>query len=104
MKMLNVENTAGEVVNIGSNFEVSIADTFDTIKRLMQSDVQLELDVERTRPGQSEVFRLWCDNSKIKELCDFEPQYTFEQGLQETIDWFTTADNLSKYKTHIYNV
>jgi len=104
IELLNATESAGEILNIGSNFEVSIEQTFKTIKKLMNSNVELEQDAARLRPGKSEVFRLWCDNSRIKALCGFEPDYTFENGLQETIDWFLQPDNLSKYKTQLYNV
>ena len=98
------EKANGEVVNIGSNFEISMADTLNLIKKIMKSDVEFISDEQRIRPEKSEVFRLWCDNQKIKELTGFEPQFSIEQGLIETIDWFTVPKNLSKYKHSIYNV
>ena len=98
------DNSAGEIVNIGSNFEVSIQHTFDTIKTLMDSDAGLVIDENRARPANSEVFRLWCDNKKIRNLCGFETEYSFEQGLKETIEWFLDTKNLSRYKAHLYNV
>ncbi|WP_281285611.1 NAD-dependent 4,6-dehydratase LegB [Sphingorhabdus contaminans] len=94
----------GETVNIGSNYEISIRDTLDLIKRLMNSDVEFISDEDRLRPEKSEVFRLWCDNSKIRALTGFEPQHTIEQGMRKTIDWFTISENLVKYKADIYNV
>jgi NAD dependent epimerase/dehydratase len=98
------EQAIGEVVNIGSNYEISVGDTLELIKRLMQSDVKFITDNERIRPGKSEVFRLWCDNTKIFNLTGFKPEYSIEQGLAETIKWFSKAENLKKYKTDIYNV
>ena len=94
----------GEVVNIGSNYEVSVGDLFATIKKLMKSDVNFVVEQERIRPEHSEVQRLWCDNSKIRNLTGFEPDYNLEDGLQRTIDWFMKPGNLGKYKTEIYNV
>lgn len=94
----------GETVNIGSNYEISVNDTLQLIKKLMGSDVQFVVDEQRLRPQNSEVFRLWCDNSKIKKLVGFEPKYSIEAGLKETIDWFTKEENLRKYKVGIYNV
>ncbi|MEH6469991.1 MAG: NAD-dependent 4,6-dehydratase LegB [Halopseudomonas sp.] len=96
--------TIGQTVNIGSNFEVTVGDTLNLIKKLMNSDVEFITDNERIRPEKSEVFRLWCDNTKIKQLTGFEPQYSLEQGLQKTIDWFMNPDNLKMYKAGIYNV
>lgn len=98
------DKTIGEVINIGSNFEISIADTLDLIKNIMKSDVEFINDTQRVRPEKSEVFRLWCDNTKIKTLTGFEPQVDIRQGLERTINWFTQANNLAKYKSNIYNV
>jgi NAD dependent epimerase/dehydratase len=98
------ENTIGETVNIGSNFEISMADTLTMIKELMQSDVEFITDTVRLRPEKSEVFRLWCDNSKIEKLTGFAPDVAIRAGLQKTIQWFTRPENLAKYKHSIYNV
>jgi NAD dependent epimerase/dehydratase len=98
------DQTIGEIVNIGSNFEISIKDTFELIKKLMNSDVQFEIDPQRIRPQKSEVSRLWCDNSKIEQLTGFKPQFSIESGLSETIEWFTEPSNLNHYKTNLYNV
>ncbi len=98
------ENVIGETINIGSNHEISIKDILILIKTLMNSDVELIVKEERTRPKQSEVFRLWCDNSKLKSLTNFEPKLSLEAGLAETIVWFKNPSNLTKYKVDIYNV
>ena len=94
----------GETVNIGSNFEISIAETLELIKELMNSDVSFISDQQRIRPESSEVNRLWCDNSKIKLLTGFEPKISLKEGLKKTIDWVSKPENLKKYKTDIYNV
>ncbi len=96
--------TVGETINIGSNFEISVGDTLDLIKQIMASDVTFISEQQRIRPEKSEVQRLWCDNSKIKRLTGFEPEFTLEQGLRSTVDWFSNPDNLKKYKANIYNV
>ena len=70
----------------------------------MNSDVEFITDKQRLRPEKSEVFRLCCDNTKIHELTGFLPEYSLKKGLKETIDWFTSSDNLSRYKIDIYNV
>lgn len=98
------EKTIGEVINIGSNFEISVGDTLNLIKELMGSDVEFITDSQRIRPKNSEVFRLWCDNTKIKNLTGFSPKYDMRRGLQETIDWITQPQNLIRYKSEIYNV
>ncbi len=98
------DKTIGDVINIGSGVEISIGDTLSLIKKIMNSDVELITDEQRLRPKQSEVFRLCCDNTKIHELTGFLPEYSLKKGLKETIDWFTSSENLSRYKIDIYNV
>lgn len=98
------DKTIGEVVNIGSNFEISVGDTLNLIKELMGSKVEFITDAQRIRPKNSEVFRLWCDNTKIKNLTGFTPKYDIKSGLQATIDWITQPQNLARYKSEIYNV
>ena len=96
--------TTGETINIGSNFEISIGDTLNMIKEIMQSDVEFITDEQRIRPEKSEVFRLWCDNAKIEKLTGFKPQVDIRQGLQKTIEWITEPKYLKTYKEKIYNV
>ena len=79
-------------------------DTLELIAKIMKSDVKFVEDEQRLRPKNSEVFRLWGDNSKIKSLTGFTPDYDIEKGLQETIAWFLDKENLKKYKADIYNV
>jgi len=98
------DTTIGETINIGSNTEISIKDTLDLIKELMGSDVKLIQDKQRLRPENSEVFRLWCDNTKIEKLTGFESKINLRVGLQKTIDWITQPDYLKDYKAEIYNV
>jgi nucleoside-diphosphate-sugar epimerase len=98
------DESIGQTVNIGSNFEISIGDTLEMIKELMDSNVQFITDKERIRPSKSEVFRLWCDNSKIEKLTRFKPQINIRDGLHRTIDWIVQPNNLKKYKSEIYNV
>ncbi|MEG2569305.1 MAG: NAD-dependent 4,6-dehydratase LegB [Acinetobacter sp.] len=95
---------SGETVNIGSNYEISMEDTFKKISAIMGRDVELVVDQARLRPQNSEVFRLWCDNTKIKALTGFSPEYTIDEGLRKTVEWFMDNNHLSKYKENIYNV
>jgi len=94
----------GQEVNICSNNEISMRDTLNLIARLMDSDVKFIEDQARIRPQNSEVFRLWGDNAKVKSLTGYEPSYSLEEGLKETINWFLDKDNLRRYKADIYNV
>ena len=104
IELAKCDKAIGETVNIGSNFEISVKDTLDLIKDIMHSDVRFITDEQRIRPENSEVFRLWCDNSKIRELTGFEPKYSIREGLDMTVEWFTKAENLAKYKPGLYNV
>jgi NAD dependent epimerase/dehydratase len=98
------EETIGKEINISSNFEISMQNTFDMIKRIMNSNIHFVTDNQRVRPEKSEVFRLWGDNSLLLELTGFKPKYDIESGLTETINWFRNIDNLKKYKATIYNI
>ncbi|MDX2479073.1 MAG: GDP-mannose 4,6-dehydratase, partial [Desulfuromusa sp.] len=98
------EQAIGQTVNVGSNYEISVGDTLELIKELMKSEVSFITDDNRLRAEKSEIFRLWCDNSLIHELTGFAPIYDIRSGLQKTIDWFIQPENLSRYKTGIYNV
>ena len=103
-ELATTDNINGETINIGSNYEVSMLDLFNIIKNLMNVDSIPLTDNSRIRPSKSEVTRLWCDNSKIKTLTNFTPEFTLQSGLENTINWFTNTENLKKYKTDIYNV
>src|SRR6185437_8320301 len=94
----------GETVIIGANREISIGDTFALIRELMHSNVEFVSDEQRLRPANSEVFRLWCDNTKIHSLTGWTPAWSLRDGLQATIDWFVQPANLARYKTGIYNL
>jgi NAD dependent epimerase/dehydratase len=98
------DDSIGETVNLGSNSEISISDALEIIKNLMKSDVNFILDKERIRPKNSEVYRLWSDNSKLRRLTNFFPKTSIEEGLKKTIDWILIPENLSRYKSEIYNV
>jgi NAD dependent epimerase/dehydratase len=104
LEYLGRSSAIGRIVNIGSNLEISIEDTCNLIKELMGSDARFSVEDQRLRPTNSEVFRLWCDNSLIRELTGFQPEYDLRSGLRETIDWFLKPNNLAQYKTEIFNV
>lgn len=104
LELARCDKAIGETVNIGSNFEISVGDTLHLIRELMNSNVEFLTDEQRLRPGKSEVFRLWCDNTKLRTLTGFEPKYDIRSGLKATIEWFTRPENLNKYKADIYNV
>ncbi len=94
----------GREINIATGTEVSMQHTLETIARLMGADVEWVVDPQRLRPSKSEVFRLCGDNTLITSLTSWRPQVSLEQGLMNTIEWFTDPVNLAKYKTEVYNV
>lgn len=93
----------GETVNISTGVEISVADTLELIRELMNSDVKFVQDPARLRPAGSEVFRLLGDNTKLKTLTGYTPPTSVREGLQKTIDWFSQRENLARYKAHLYN-
>jgi nucleoside-diphosphate-sugar epimerase len=105
---LESEKGCGEVINLGSNFEISIGDTAKLIAETMNTEIDILTDEVRLRPKESEVLRLWADNSKARELFGWAPDYGglegFKRGLAETAEWFAVAENLRGYKASIYNV
>lgn len=108
ISVMNAKKSVGEVINIGSNYEISIGDTAKTIAELMGVNLEIESDEIRMRPDKSEVNRLWADNKKALELLGWEPEYGgvegFKRGLKETIEWFTEPKNLAQYKVDEYNI
>lgn len=102
------ENTIGEVMNAGSNFEISMEDTVKIIAELMGENIEIAEDAQRIRPKNSEVERLWADHGKLLQLTNWKPEYAgisgFKRGLQETIDWFLQHENNKLYKPTVYNV
>lgn len=102
------DGAVGQIVNIGSNFEISIGDTAKLIAEQMDREVEFTLDERRLRPADSEVDRLWADNTRARELAGWTPGYGgrdgFGRGLRETIAWFSAAGNLRRYRAELYNI
>lgn len=105
---LRSERAIGEVINIGSNFEISIGDTAHLIADIMNAEIEFLTDEQRLRPERSEVERLWAANEKARLLLDWQPHYGgldgFRRGLADTIAWFQDPVNLAAYKADIYNL
>jgi dTDP-glucose 4,6-dehydratase len=105
---LESDRAVGQVVNLGSSFEISIGETARLIAEVMRSDVRIEQDQSRVRPAASEVERLWAANTRARELLGWRPEYAglegMRRGLEQTIQWFVEPDNLRRYKPDIYNV
>lgn len=96
------DKTVGEEINIATQNEISIGELAEELIKQINPQAKIVCDEERLRPEKSEVNRLLGSNEKIKMLTDWEPCFTFEEGLAQTIDFF--RDNLEKYKVDIYNI
>jgi len=105
---LEGEKALGEVINLGSGFEISVGETARLIADVMQANIEIEADDIRLRPAASEVARLWSDNSKARNLLNWQPRYRgvegFKAGLAITAEWFSDPKNLDKYKVDVYNI
>lgn len=108
IKMAECNDVLGEVVNVGSGFEITIEDTVKLIADIMGEDIRIHTDEVRLRPEASEVERLWAKTEKAEQLLGHVPAYGgvdgLRRGLSKTIDWFTSPDNLAHYKTNTYNI
>ncbi|MGH8249561.1 MAG: NAD-dependent 4,6-dehydratase LegB [Steroidobacteraceae bacterium] len=106
--VLASEQGVGEVVNFGSNFEISVGETAALIARIMGAQVQVALDQSRVRPQDSEVERLWADNGKARRLFGWQPEYGGQaglaRGLTETVEWFLNPANLARYNPDRYQI
>ncbi|CAH1192926.1 dTDP-glucose 4,6-dehydratase [Paenibacillus plantiphilus] len=102
------DKVIGEIINIGSNYEVSIGETAQLIAKIMGKELIIETESARLRPEGSEVERLWADNQKAKRLLNWEPKYGtldgLNKGIEKTVEWFSNGENLAKYKMGIYNI
>lgn len=107
LSALESDRGIGEVINVGSNFEISIGDTAALIASVMEAEIEIVADGERLRPEKSEVERLWASNAKARALFDWAPKYGgmegFRRGLTETVEWFSNRSNLASYKSDVYN-
>ncbi len=105
---INSPRAVGEVINLGSHFEISIGDTARAIAEVMGAEIEIQADDQRLRPAKSEVERLFASNAKAADLLGWTPAYGglegFKRGLVETATWFTDPANLALYKTGIYNL
>jgi dTDP-glucose 4,6-dehydratase len=101
-------SSVGEVINIGSNYEISIGETARIIADVMGVEIEIVTDAERLRPSKSEVERLWADTAKAARLLNHQQKYAgidgLRRGLKETVEWFSRPENLKAYKANIYNI
>lgn len=98
------QNTIGEEINIASQREISIRNLAEELIKQLNPKAKIICEEERIRPKNSEVNRLLGSNEKLKKLTQWSEEYTFEEGIKETIEWFKIKNNLNKYKADIYNI
>jgi dTDP-glucose 4,6-dehydratase len=100
-------NSVGEVINVGSNFEISVGDAAAVIADVIGETIEITEDQARLRPEKSEVERLWADNTKAAELLGWSPLFGgldgFRTGIEHTVEWFRDPSNLAGYRSGIYN-
>ncbi|MEP7381792.1 MAG: NAD-dependent 4,6-dehydratase LegB [Gemmatimonadota bacterium] len=105
---LEAPSVVGEVINLGSNFEISVGDTARAIADVMGANIELVTDEQRLRPDTSEVERLYASNDKARTLLGWSPRYGgldgFKRGLAETVEWFSAPGNLAGYRAGRYNL
>ncbi len=108
LAMAGSDASFGEAINIGSNFEVSVGDTVDMIKDIMNADVNIVTEDQRIRPDASEVERLWASNEKAKKVLNWSPAYGgqegFKRGLKQSIAWYSDPSHAPLYKADLYNI
>ena len=94
----------GESINIGMSSEISIGDLTKLIAELMEVKIEINTSKERVRPKNSEVERLFCDNSKLLNSTNWKPKFSLKNGLSEVISWMKRKENINHYKSDLYNV
>lgn len=104
LQIAKCDKLIGHEVNIATQSEISVGDLAQHLISVINPNAKIITDSVRFRPEKSEVFRLFGSNEKIKSYTDWSQKYTLEEGLKETIDWFSRKENLQQYKSDIYNV
>ncbi len=104
VRIAKCDKCVGEDINIATGKEISIKNLAEKLINLINPKAKIVVDEDRLRPENSEVERLLGSNEKLKKLTGWTPQYSLEEGLKETIEWFKNPQNLKFYKYDIYNI
>lgn len=104
IEIAKADTLIGSDCNIATQSEISVADLAEELIRQINPKAKVITDTQRLRPEKSEVFRLYGSNEKIKKHTNWQPEYTFSEGLTATIEWFKNSENLKMYKADIYNI
>ena len=101
LEIMKCKKLIGDVVNIGNGKEISVMKLVEKVSKILEKKYIIKKDSRRIRPSRSEVDRLCCDNKKLKKLTKWKPQYSLDEGLRETVDWYLEFQNK---KTKIYHI
>ena len=103
-KVYKSKKLYGEIVNVGSNSEISVKDLISKISKILKIKLKTSVEKKRIRPKKSEVSRLKCDNKKLKKITNWKPKYKLDDGLKKLINWLKKDNNLKYYKPENYNI
>jgi dTDP-glucose 4,6-dehydratase len=108
LALATAKGVEGEVINLGTGFDISIEDVAELIAEMMGVQIEFDQEEERFRPSKSEVKRLQASNQKALQMTGWVPRFGGREGLNRglalTIDWFTRKENLNQYKSNLYNI
>lgn len=104
IKIAESDLLIGQEVNIATQSEISVGDLAKILINQINPNAIIISDDIRLRPAKSEVFRLFGSNEKIKSMTKWNQNYSLDDGLKETVEWFRNKENLTQYKADIYNV
>jgi NAD dependent epimerase/dehydratase len=104
IRILEKDETIGMTLNLGSGKEISIKNLVEKISIILKKNIKIKTDKKRVRPENSEVYRLLSNSDLFKEITGYKNRKSLDEGLEETIRWFSDEKNLKKYKTNKYNV
>ena len=104
LKIAECDKLIGHEVNIATQSEITIGELAQSLINQINPNAKIISDSIRLRPEKSEVFRLFGSNEKLKSFTDWKQNYSLDEGLAETVEWFSKKENLQQYKSDIYNV
>lgn len=104
LKIAECDKLIGHEVNIATQSEITVGELAQLLISQINPNAKIVSDSIRLRPEKSEVFRLFGSNDKLKSFTDWKQNYSLEEGLAETVEWFSKKENLKQYKSDIYNV
>ena len=104
LKIAECDKLIGHEVNIATQSEITVGELAQSLIGQINPNAKIVSDSIRLRPEKSEVFRLFGSNEKLKSFTNWKQNYSLEEGLAETVEWFSKKENLQQYKSDIYNV